>query len=116
MRVLVVGMNPSKKANSQALKRLREWTSYIGVEKFSFVNAVSTPGPVSKNMIDKSTLMEYTSTYDKVIALGNFASEALDSLSVSHYKLPHPSGLNRMINDRELVLDRLEECRKYLAI
>ena len=114
-KILITGMNPSHKSKSRTIRRLDEWTSYMGIEKYSFVNAVSKPGRVHKNMVDKTTLIEYSKVHDKVIALGNFASGALDLVSVSHFKLPHPSGLNRMINDPERIRERLEACKSYLA-
>lgn len=42
---------------------------------------------------------------DHVVALGNTASFALDYISVEHLQLPHPSGLNRKLNDKETVDD-----------
>lgn len=47
-----------------------------------------------------------------LIALGNNASKALDS--IPHFKLPHPSGLNRQVNNKEFINSRLLECKKYI--
>ena len=52
--------------------------------------------------------------YTKVLALGNFPSSALDKINVSHYKLPHPSGLNRKLNDKHYELSMLKDLRNYL--
>jgi hypothetical protein len=49
-----------------------------------------------------------------VVALGNEASRALDQLGVSHFKLPHPSGRNRQINDKAFISKKLEECKRYI--
>lgn len=47
-----------------------------------------------------------------MVALGNNASRALGK--IPHFKLPHPSGLNRQINDAEFINNKLKECRKYI--
>lgn len=47
-----------------------------------------------------------------IIALGNNASKALGI--IPHFKLPHLSGRNRQLNDKQFILDKLEECRQYL--
>jgi hypothetical protein len=47
-----------------------------------------------------------------IIALGNNASNYLKSLE--HFKLPHPSGRNRQINDKEFIKAKLNECREYI--
>lgn len=49
----------------------------------------------------------------KFIALGNNASKALKS--VPHFKLPHPSGRNRQINDPKFIEAKLRECKKWLT-
>lgn len=50
----------------------------------------------------------------KVIALGGFASQVLHKLGVEHFKLPHPSGRNRLLNDRNYEAEQLKLCREYL--
>jgi hypothetical protein len=48
------------------------------------------------------------------IALGNEASKALTKLGTPHFKLPHPSGRNRQINDKEYIQSRLNACKSYI--
>jgi hypothetical protein len=43
----------------------------------------------------------------KAIALGNKASVRLEKLGIKHYKMPHPSGLNRKLNDPTVVFNSL---------
>ena len=47
-----------------------------------------------------------------IIALGNNASKALGK--IPHFKLPHPSGKNRQINDKEFINKKLQECKEWL--
>jgi hypothetical protein len=58
--------------------------------------------------------MRCSEGYDKVVALGNFPSRALDMISISHFKLPHPSGLNRLLNNKQYELGELDACAKYI--
>lgn len=53
------------------------------------------------------------------IALGNAAAKELQCVShcgigVPHFKLPHPSGRNRQINDKEFIDKKLKECKDWI--
>lgn len=50
---------------------------------------------------------------DILIALGNNASKWIGEHK--HFKLPHPSGRNRQINDKEFIANKLAKCREYIA-
>lgn len=43
----------------------------------------------------------------EVIALGNKASVRLTKQGIIHWKLPHPSGLNRQLNDETFVAKQI---------
>jgi hypothetical protein len=116
-RVLIVGINPSGSDPtrvSQSIKRLCKWTEEMGLTFFSFVNCISRPGPYRESDVDYDLLKECTKGYTKVIALGNFPSMALSKIDVEHFMLPHPSGLNRKLNDKSYEIKILEECRGYI--
>lgn len=49
-----------------------------------------------------------------VVALGNKASDRLTKMGIEHFKLPHPSGRNRKLNDPKFVDSELEKCKNYL--
>jgi hypothetical protein len=49
-----------------------------------------------------------------VIALGGEASKRLNELGVKHFKLPHPSGLNRKLNDKQEISRLLYRCKKFI--
>tara|TARA_B100000287_G_scaffold215852_1_gene203601 strand:- start:1126 stop:1500 length:375 start_codon:yes stop_codon:yes gene_type:complete len=117
--IIVIGQNPG--LGKKALKtntggRLEEWMSTISPNRnYSFTNAYLYPGKVIKKNIDYDLLKKTTKEYSKVIALGNIASEALTKIKVDHFKLPHPSGLNRQLNDKTYVSKVLKDCNKYVT-
>lgn len=49
---------------------------------------------------------------DPIVAIGKAASIALQG--IPHFKLPHPSGRNRQINDKAFITIKLEECKIFL--
>lgn len=72
------------------------------------------PGPFKNSMVDYESINEFIHDYDRVLALGNFPSSVLTKLGVKHFKLPHPSPLNRMINSPDKIKEILDECRNYI--
>ena len=114
MRVLFVGMNPARVGprDSQALKRLASWATRLGIQTFSFVNAYH--GPL-RRVEDLPFLRGACEGHDKVIALGAVAASSLSKIGINHFRMPHPSGRNRQLNDPELVEKYLRECEEYLA-
>jgi hypothetical protein len=49
----------------------------------------------------------------KLVALGNNASNRI-SRYIEHFKLPHPSGKNRQINNKTFIRNKLMRCREWL--
>ena len=87
----------------------------MGVETSDFMNVINKSGEVNHSMVDYNALTFALKDYRRVIALGNFVSDALKKADVEHFKLPHPSPRNRMINDPEKISSILADCAKYLA-
>ena len=118
MRAIVVGINPSSHKTVDkhciTIKRLFKWMDALNIKYFSFVNCISSPGKYSKSDIEYEFLNKCTREYDAVLALGNFPSEALTKINIKHFKLPHPSGLNRLLNDSNYELSVLNNCREYI--
>jgi hypothetical protein len=112
MRVIFVGLNPARPGPtlSGALRRLGRWADSLGIGTFSFTNAFYG----SLDHPDLQFLGECVEGHDRVIALGNVASSCLHKLGIEHFKMPHPSGRNRLLNDREYELAMIERCREYL--
>ena len=118
MKILVVGMNPgppSKNPNrSKSLEKLYHWMSELDVSIFSFCNTFEDCGKAELSKVDLKRLCTLTSGYDKIIALGGFVSDVLKKIEVDHFKLPHPSPLNRLLNDKQFERKVLQECKVYL--
>lgn len=115
--VIFVGMNPSAKKPRKGSTRnkLLDWANEMRVDSYDFMNVIDQPGEVSHKMVDHNALTFALKKYRRVIALGNFASDALKKSGIEHYKLPHPSPRNRMLNDPEKICQILQECSKYIA-
>lgn len=108
--VLVVGDAPrydlgtSKPFDkAKCKKRLDLWLRSMSVDDYILCNRVD---------IDFNNRASWH--FGPVIALGNEASRALSKIKVDHYKLPHPSGLNRLLNDKDYIVTKLTECKKYI--
>lgn len=119
MKILVIGMNPSSKPSTKTrenatVKKLHNWMTKVGIQHFSFSNVHESIEHVSLKHVDYSRLNTITQGYDRVLALGNYAADALNRIEVDHFKLPHPSPRNRLLNDKEYEKAILRQCRKYL--
>lgn len=115
--ILFVGDKPSIKTDpnvpfkgASCEKRLNSWVNqlndYYGCDEHEIINQISSMFVIKAYF--------YFERGGPIIALGNNASKALDKLDIPHFKLPHPSGRNRQINDKEFIKVKLEECRQYI--
>ncbi len=115
--ILFVGDKPSPMMKPDAepfqgaacLPRLMEWVKEIGVHPYYFINSSD---PNCLNLVLMFDLLGAP-----VVALGNNASKALWNKKryVPHFKMPHPSGRNRQLNDKTFVAKKLLECKKYIT-
>lgn len=89
---------------------------FFDLEHYSFMNCIpSKTGQYKITDVNFDLLLEATSDYDRVVALGNFASDALKRIKKDHFKLPHPSPRNRVMNDKKKVQEILQECKEYIG-
>lgn len=127
MKVLFVGQNPSKKnidpkvpfVGTKSEKILDEWFKILKLEDIFIVNAFDYTNKKYTNAEYLSSALDMNFVYDiyqfnKVIALGNIASKVLKYADIEHFKLPHPSGLNRKLNDKKWLNNELEKAKEYL--
>lgn len=120
MEVLFVGDCPSKHNNSADVafvgsksgKTLDVWANFLGVNYHA----------VNSDDMDKLLVsLRYAERINQpVIILGNKAESRVDKLCKNHglvlykYKLPHPSGLNRKLNNKEWLKDQLNSVAHQL--
>lgn len=121
MRVLLVGANPSKKnlfshvpfVGTKSEKVLNEWIEFLDLKNYTIINASDRVLEKGEKLqvgdFNIERLVRESEKHDVVIALGADASKACSLCAIEHYKLPHPSGLNRQLNDKEYVNGRLKE-------
>lgn len=86
----------------------------VGVGTHTFVNVSPLAGHFKNSDVDVAFLWEILVGYGKVIALGGIASRVLTKMGVAHFRMPHPSGRNRQLNDRSFERKKLRELRKWL--
>lgn len=115
MRVLVLGMNFSKASyeRTTSYPRLFGWVEKLGLGIVSFDN-VSDQLKFYVSKERQSYIQQITEGYDRVISLGVDADKVLEKLSIPHFAMPHPSGLNRKLNDPHYVDGCLNKCKEYL--
>lgn len=116
MSILFLGDAPSKRnvdpkrafIGASCWPRLLGWMTYMKLDpnEVLLYNSDNERGlAIAKEVKDKG---------GKIVAIGNNASNRLSALRIGHFKLPHPSGLNRQINNKEYIDKMLKECYNYL--
>lgn len=116
MKVLILGINPStRNGRSKSLAVLYSWMDQLKLGTVSFCNINPNTGEFRLEDTQKEYVQTICRGYDRVIALGNVVSRTLQSLDINHFKLPHPSGFNRQLNDPTFVNDQLSKCQLYLT-
>jgi len=111
-KVVFVGDAPTKDnvdlsvpfVGTKSLKTLVDWIRVIQPDYYLTYN--------SWHQTDINTVYRLYSAGFKVVALGSTASKRL--AEVPHFRLPHPSGLNRKNNDKEFLQTALDDCRSYV--
>lgn len=112
IKCIFVGDEPNASAQSRTpfrharcAPRLLQWIDYlVGDDDYIVINQCDYKDFELRNLFGKHML--------PMIALGNKASSRL---KMSHFKLPHPSGLNRQINDKAYMFKVLRACKAYLG-
>lgn len=121
-----VGSNPSKKntcplvpfEGTKSMLTLQAWFAALGIAKYGLINVsnvLTDKGKVTITPYDLSRVYTQLKGQKKVIALGNIASKALKELEIDHFKLPHPSPRNRLLNNPIYIEGELTKCEQYLA-
>lgn len=114
--VIVIGLNPTKLAvprKGGAVSRFQGWLDYLGIDKVAFTNLSSDPY-WNKKDIDYDFLSSSITGHDKILAWGPTVSKYLRDVDIPHFTLPHPSPLNRQVNDHKFIRQKLDECKEFL--
>jgi hypothetical protein len=90
--------------------RLKQWISTVVPEQASYwvINRVD------QRALETAINLAKNNETVKIVALGNEAAKALDSGNVSYFKMPHPSGRNRKLNNKKEVAKQLDACKNWL--
>lgn len=119
-KVLIVGLNPSNRKTinkvnkNSTFDRLNKWMNHCGIEHYSFINCINDRGNYINCNVDYDSLKTAVVGYKKILALGDIASKSLININVDHFRLPHPSPRNRVLNDSVIEKIIIELCREYV--
>lgn len=112
MKYVFVGDRPAKKnvspkvafLGTKSYVTLMHWIGHMQLHysQIEIINRADVPYYVGR------------SEQYKFVALGNEAEKELEEFNLDYFKLPHPSGLNRKLNDKEYVRAELRKCKEYL--
>jgi uracil-DNA glycosylase len=130
MRILVVGQSPSKRNKDKGVPfegtrsgiNLWQWLETIdpdSLAEFDFVNCSDEVDYKFKpkdieDIAERVKLVLREHRYDKIITLGKVAGMVMDKAGIKHYSLPHPSGLNRKLNDKTWLAEQVQHCKSYV--
>ena len=117
--ILILGQNPGNNPKAYHYKnhtidRLNKWADLFGVRHYSFMNCTDTRGAIKLKDVDFDYVQFSVLGYNKVIALGGFPSTVLDCINITHFRLPHPSPRNRVLNDKVELSRILDKCKRYI--
>ena len=113
---LILGINPSPVAfrRNHSLHRLGEWMTFLGYDTYCFSNVIPYEGKYTQRDVNYDFVRKSIQGHDTIIALGGFVSSVLKRMNVDHITMPHPSPLNRNLNDKDYERAVLKNVRKYI--
>src|ERR1700722_2963725 len=131
-KVLFIGPSPSKKntdpniafKGTKSYTTLLKWIKQLGLKEneCEFFNISNRIGAKKFHGLDilnlYYTLKDAKNRKMKIITLGKQVQKTLDKnpdyFRTMFFSLPHPSGLNRKLNDKTYVKKELGICKKWL--
>jgi len=133
--ILFIASNPShlnedpKKPfiGSRSEKKFNEWASRLAPNGYKAINVIDTTtegNRALKKVEIEDSIIELCEKIKlnenkKIIALGKTAQLAIELAKpilgeIDYFALPHPSPLNRFLNNRDQVEAILEECERWI--
>lgn len=118
-KILIVGHSPSpsstRRKGNPTLERLNRWLDACDVDIYSFTNLCASSATSLKNgQICETMLKEIFSEYNKIITLGNEVKHYVSKMGFEIYPLPHPSPLNRNLNDKKYETDVIKGLQSFI--
>lgn len=100
---------------TQSYKILLEWIGDMDIDitRVRLYNQIDNPfnNIMAQSSLNKAIQLKQIC----VIALGQKAATYLNKAGIKNYfTLPHPSGRNRLLNDKKFVKIKLSACKKYI--
>lgn len=125
IKYIFIGQNPSKHnidgpfVGSQSGVTLFKWLEQMKIptSQIIMVNACDKLGAVTMKDVNINNLKVIEEIKGcRVVCLGALAEKALKKAypSKPYFKLPHPSGLNRVLNNKKHVDELLKKCKMFL--
>lgn len=100
---------------TKSYKVLLNWLGEMNIDitRVRLYNQIDNPFGTQLSLMTLNKAIELEQI--KVIALGEKASDYLNSVGVDeYYKLPHPSPRNRLLNQKSFVKNTLGSCHNYV--
>lgn len=132
-KIIFIGSNPSIRSSSvlafwedsKSRLILDRWVSRLSLDdhhSIHFENVSNCPTEKNRPLkmseirsnLDRLNNIIDDGNFYRIVALGNTASKALTLLRIKHYSLPHPSGLNRKLNDKNYVEEKIKGLIEYI--
>jgi len=119
--LLIIGHSPSPSSKvregNPTLKRLDRWLDACDVGIYSFTNLQPSSSLSIKNLeINKTLFHKMVKNYRKVITLGKEVKHYTNKMGYNFYELPHPSPLNRNLNDKNYEKSVIKGLQIYLNV
>ena len=124
IRLLLIGSNPSTSSvdnsafhkSTRSAKVLWGWLAGISSAEIEMINVCDTKTKKNKSLSVSDIKVSLTALKAKidaikpthVVALGKTAEKALTLLQLNFYAMPHPSGCNRVCNDKDLIAEKIK--------
>lgn len=119
-KILIIGHSPSSKEycprkGNPSINRLNRWLDACDVRIYSYSNACAHHAPsLKKGNIDKTYLQNIAKNYNKILVLGKEVEQLFTKMRIEHFALPHPSPLNRKLNDKNFEKSVINGLHSYI--
>lgn len=132
-KVLLIGANPSQVSKTNNAFDLSTKSGKKIIEWICKTNTLNLPVSLAnvysgKTINNKPPTKEIIRTHSimlkmrldmekptKIVAFGKIAANALNGMGYEFFEMPHPSGCNRKLNDKEYVAEKIKGLTEFLS-